>query len=136
MSTPIEVVRQFCDLMSKRDAEVLRPFVAEDATYQNVGMAAVSGADDILKNLAAQFGAYPDSYAYETVNIAAVGETVLTERLDYIRTPAGDLAGIPVMGTFVLKDGRISRWTDYWDTGLPKKFMTGEDTSSLVPAQY
>jgi limonene-1,2-epoxide hydrolase len=49
-----------------------------------------------------------------------------------IRTPSG-IQGVPVMGTFVLHDGKIARWTDYWDTGLPMKMMSGEDVSALVP---
>jgi limonene-1,2-epoxide hydrolase len=38
------------------------------------------------------------------------------------------------MGTFVVRSGRITRWTDYWDTGLMGKMMAGEDTTSLVPS--
>ena len=37
------------------------------------------------------------------------------------------------MGTFIVRDGKITRWTDYWDTGLMGKMMGGEDTSALVP---
>ncbi|WP_336881638.1 hypothetical protein [Rhodococcus globerulus] len=40
------------------------------------------------------------------------------------------------MGTFVLEDGKITRWTDSWDTSLPMKMMTGEDVAALVPATY
>ena len=53
-----------------------------------------------------------------------------------IKGPDGNLHGVPVMGTFVVTDGKISRWTDYWDTSLPGKMMTGEDYSALVPASY
>jgi limonene-1,2-epoxide hydrolase len=119
--------------MEKRDAEALRPFFAEEAAYQNVGTPAVEGVDAIVANLGGQFGMFPDSYAYQVVNLAADGDVVLTERLDMIRTPKGEVVGVPVMGTFVLKDGRITRWTDYWDTGLPMKMMTGEDTTGLLP---
>ncbi len=38
------------------------------------------------------------------------------------------------MGAFVVRDGRIIRWTDYWDLTLPAKMMTGEDVSDLLPA--
>ena len=34
MSDPVDVVRQFCALMEKRDPEALRPFIADDAVYQ------------------------------------------------------------------------------------------------------
>jgi limonene-1,2-epoxide hydrolase len=129
------LIRSFCELMVERDQERLRPFFAPDATYQNTGMPAVTGADAIVENLGAQFSAYPDSYEYKTLNIAAAGDVVLTERLDMIRTPTG-VQGVPVMGTFVVKDGAITRWTDYWDTALPAKMRTGEDISALVPAGY
>ena len=136
MLAAIEVVQQFCDLMVRRDAEALRPLLSVDAVYQNCGMAATAGVDAILANLAGQFAMFPDSYEYVTKNIAAAGDVVLTERLDMIKAPSGALHGVPVMGTFVVTDGKISRWTDYWDTGLPMKMMTGEDVSALVPANY
>jgi limonene-1,2-epoxide hydrolase len=135
MSDPIEVVRQFCALMENRDPDALRRFLADDAVYQNVGMPAATGVEAILENMAAQFAMFPDAYAFHIVNIAGDGPTVLTERVDYIRTPAGDLAGVPVMGTFVVGgDGKITRWTDYWDMSLPVKLLQGEDVSALVPA--
>jgi limonene-1,2-epoxide hydrolase len=90
MSEPVRTVRRFSDLMVTRDADRLRPLLAD-------------------------------------------GDVVLTERLDMIRTPAGEVVGVPVMGPLVVRDGRIARWTDYWDLGLPRK-MTGEDVSALVPA--
>lgn len=135
MSTPIELVQEFCDLMVQRDAEALRSFFSDDAVYQNCGMPASVGVDAIIANLAGQFSVFPDSYEYVMKNIAGSGNAVLTERLDMIRTPTG-IQGVPVMGTFVLEAGKIRRWHDYWDTSLPAKMMTGEDVSGLVPQQY
>ena len=76
---------------------------------------------------------FPDSYEYETLNTVSEGDVVMNERLDYIRGPDGNRHGLPVMGSFVVKDGRIVRWTDYWDSALIAKMMSGEDYSSLVP---
>ncbi|MGD9704890.1 MAG: limonene-1,2-epoxide hydrolase family protein [Acidimicrobiia bacterium] len=135
MSDQVAMVQELCDLMVRRDAEALRRFFTDDAVYQNCGMPATVGVDAIVQNLAGQFGMFPDSYEYITKNIAGNGDVVLTERLDLIRTPSG-VQGVPVMGTFVLRDGKIARWTDYWDTGLPMKMMTGEDVSTLVPVSY
>jgi limonene-1,2-epoxide hydrolase len=130
-----KIVQEFCDRMVNRDAESLRPFLADDAVYQNVGMPATVGVDAIVANLAAQFGMFPDAYEYVMKNIAADGDVVLTERLDLISTPTG-VQGVPVMGTFALRDGKILRWHDYWDTSLPMKMMTGEDITGLVPQAY
>jgi limonene-1,2-epoxide hydrolase len=135
MSEPAAVVREFCDLMVKRDPEALRPLLADDAVYQNVGTPAFTGASAIVENLGVQFSVFPDSYEYKTLNLVADGEVVMTERLDLVRLPSGEIAGVPVMGTFVVRNGRIQRWTDYWDTALVMKMMTGEDFSALVPAK-
>ena len=121
--------------MEQRDAEALRPLLAEGAVYQNVGMPAFTGPDAIVENMAAQFAMFPDAYAFEIVNLASEGSVVLTERLDYIQTPDGSKPAIPVMGTFVVDDdGRITRWTDYFDLNLTMKLLQGEDISALVPA--
>lgn len=135
MSSPADVVRQFCALMEQRDAEALRPLLAEGAVYQNVGMPAFAGPDAIVENMAAQFAMFPDAYAFEIVNLASEGSVVLTERLDYIQAPDGSKPAIPVMGTFVVDDdARITRWTDYFDLNLTMKLLQGEDISALVPA--
>jgi limonene-1,2-epoxide hydrolase len=136
MANSTQIVRDFCDLMVKRDTGVLRSFLADDAVYQNTGMPASVGIEAIIENLNGQFASFPDSYEYKTINIAADGDVVLTERLDLIRTPEGRIHGVPVMGTFVLRKGKIARWTDYWDTSLPMKMMTGEDVSALIPGSY
>jgi limonene-1,2-epoxide hydrolase len=129
------LVMEFCALMAKRDAESLRPYLADDALYQNVGMPAEVGADAIVAALAGQFAMFPDTYAYEMKNLAVDGNVVLTERIDYIGT-SDDPKALPVMGTFVVRDGKIARWHDYWDTGLLGKLFAGEDVSSLVPTSY
>lgn len=120
--------------MEERDAEALRPLIADDAVYQNVGMPASSGVDAIVENMAAQFSMFPDAYAFEIVNMASDGAVVLTERLDYIQAPDGSKPAVPVMGTFVVRDGKITRWTDYFDVSLTVKLLQGEDISALVPA--
>src|SRR6185312_10480297 len=89
VSNPADVVREFCALMERRDPDALRPLLADDAVYQNVGMPAFTGVDAIVENLGAQFSMFPDAYAFEIVNIASDGSVVLTERLDYIQTPDG-----------------------------------------------
>jgi limonene-1,2-epoxide hydrolase len=89
VSNPVDVVREFCALMERRDPDVLRPLLADNAVYQNVGMPAFTGVDAIVENLGAQFSMFPDAYAFEIVNIANDGSVVLTERLDYIQTPDG-----------------------------------------------
>lgn len=130
-----QVVQDFCDMMVKRDAEALRPFLADNVVYQNAGMPASAGIDAVLANVAGQFAMFPDSYEYRTVNAVAEGDVVMNERLDMVTRPDGTVHGLPVMGTFVVKGEKIARWTDYWDSGLIAKMMSGEDYTALLP-QY
>lgn len=136
MSDALSLVQEFCDLMVQRNPALMRPFFDDAIVYQNVGMEATVGIEAVAENLAGQFAMFPNSYEYETCSIAANGDVVLTERIDYITAPDGTRHGLPVMGAFVVRDGRIVRWTDYWDTGILMKMMTGEDVSALVPASY
>jgi limonene-1,2-epoxide hydrolase len=134
VSNPVDVVREFCALMERRDPDALRPLLADNAVYQNVGMPAFVGVDAVVENMGAQFAMFPDAYAFEIVNIASDGPVVLTERLDYIQTPDGAKPAVPVMGTFVVgDDNKITRWTDYFDLNLTIKLLQGEDISALVP---
>lgn len=49
--------------------------------------------------------------------------------------PDGGKPAVPVMGTFVVgDDGKIARWTDYFDLNLTVKLLQGEDISALIPA--
>jgi limonene-1,2-epoxide hydrolase len=128
-----QVVQEFCDLMVTRDVESLRPYLADDVVYQNTGMPATSGIEDVIANLGGQFAMFADSYEYKTHNAVAEGNVVMNERTDHVRGPDGTVHALPVMGTFIVRDGKIARWTDYWDTGLMGKMMSGEDTTALVP---
>jgi len=128
-----DVVQEFCDLMVKRDAGALRPLLADDVVYQNTGMVAASGIEAVLENVAGQFAMFPDSYEYRTINAVGEGDVVMNERIDMIKGPDGKVHGLPVMGAFVVRDGKIARWTDYWDSGLIMKMMSGEDYAALVP---
>ena len=132
--TSKQVVQEFCDLMVKRDAELLRPYLAANVVYQNTGMPAASGIEDVVANVAGQFAMFSDSYEYKTINCVAEGDVVMNERLDHVKGPDGAVHALPVMGTFVVRDGKIARWTDYWDSGLIAKMMSGADYSALVPA--
>jgi len=128
-----QLVQQLCDQMAMRDAEALRPFLADDIIYQNAGMEAAVGIDDVIANLEFQMSMFPDTYEYETLNVVAEGNLVMNERLDFMSAPDGSKHGLPVMGMFVVADGKVTRWTDYWDSALLGKMMSGDDYSSLVP---
>src|SRR6476661_6604434 len=105
--TPEEVVREFCAAVSKRDEGVLRPLLADDAIYQNVGIEAV------IENVAGQWAMFPETYEFDMVNLAVSGSVVLTERIDRVGVGGGvPVAPVPVMGRFEVQNEKITAWYD------------------------
>jgi limonene-1,2-epoxide hydrolase len=118
------VVRDFCAAFAKHDAEALRPFFADDVVYHNMPMDPAVGIDAAVAFIASFFGMC-ESMVIETINLAARDNVVLTERIDTF-TIAGVVAPLPVMGTFEVRDGKISAWRDYFDMAQITKMLSGE----------
>ena len=118
MESPIELVRSFCAAWSdNRGAAELAAFFTEDAVYQNIPLAPVTGKAAIADNIASVLRPGPpgiESIDFRVINIAANGPVVLTERVDVFKLP-GKSFELQVMGTFEVNDGKISAWRDYFD---------------------
>jgi limonene-1,2-epoxide hydrolase len=118
------VVREMCDTFAKHDAEALRPFFTDDVVYHNIPMDPAVGIDDTIAFITGFF-AMCQSMLIETNHLAVRGNVVLTERVDTITV--GDRVGaLPVMGTFEIRDGKISRWRDYFDMTQITGMLSGE----------
>jgi limonene-1,2-epoxide hydrolase len=110
----IALVTEFCAAFGsgKKPAELVEYFT-DDAVYHNIPVDPAVGHDAILALLNMFMGAI-DRLEFQVRNIAAVGDTVLTERVDVFHLPNGTIE-LPVMGTFEVKDGKIAAWRDYFD---------------------
>jgi limonene-1,2-epoxide hydrolase len=118
MESPIDVVRSFCAAWSNNAGIAeLAAFFTDDAVYHNIPMAAVTGREAIASNIASFIrpGAPGiESIQFRIINIAANGSVVMTERVDVFKLPEKSFE-LPVMGTFEIRDGKISAWRDYFD---------------------
>ena len=118
MESPIEVVRRFCAAWSDNaGAAELAAFFTDDAAYHNIPLAPVRGRDAIATNITSVIrpGAPGiEAIQFRVINIAANGPVVMTERVDAFKLP-GKSFELPVMGTFEVRDGKISAWRDYFD---------------------
>ena len=120
---PERIVRTFCDAFDGRDAASLRGFFTDDVVYHNIPLEPAVGIEATLAFIEGFFGMC-DSMTIETVNLAVSGDMVLTERIDTFTV--GDIvAPLPVMGTFEVRDGRISAWRDYFDLGQITQMLSG-----------
>ncbi len=53
----------------------------------------------------------------DLLSIAAAGDAVLTERIDYLKGADGKtLLTIPLMGIMKIRNGKVYEWRDYFDT--------------------
>ena len=59
------VVREFCASVSKRDEGLVRPLLADDVVYHNIGMDPSVGIDATVENLAGQWAMFATTYEFE-----------------------------------------------------------------------
>jgi limonene-1,2-epoxide hydrolase len=118
MESPIEVVRRFCAAWSDNmSAAELASFFTEDAVYQNIPLAPVTGRQDISNTIASVLRPGPpgiEGIDFRVINIAANGPVVMTERVDVFTLPDKSFE-LQVMGTFEVSGGKINAWRDYFD---------------------
>jgi limonene-1,2-epoxide hydrolase len=118
------VVRDFCAACAQHDAEALRTFFNDDVVYHNMPMDPAVGIDATIAFIDGFF-AMCKSVVFEIVHLAVHGNVVLTERVDTF-TVGQVVAPLPVMGTFEVRDGKISAWRDYFDMAQATKVLSGD----------
>jgi limonene-1,2-epoxide hydrolase len=114
MTSAIDFVREFCDAWGKgADVDALVAYFTDDAVYHNIPIDPVVGRDAIKATIQ-MFTTGVERVEFRVRHIAAVGDVVLTERLDVFVLPNVTIE-LPVMGTFEIVDGKIAAWRDYFD---------------------
>jgi limonene-1,2-epoxide hydrolase len=111
--SPQETVRAFLSAASARDYDTALPLLAEDVEYQNMPLPPVHGRKAVHETLEALMSMCTGA-EWITHREVAVGDLVMNERTDRFELH-GRWADLPVMGTFVVRDGRILLWRDYFD---------------------
>jgi limonene-1,2-epoxide hydrolase len=118
METPTELVSRFCAAWSEnRGTAELAAFFMDDAVYHNIPLAPITGREAIattIDSLIRPGAPGIDGIEFHVVNIAANGPIVMTERVDVFRL-ADKSFELAVMGTFEVREGKISAWRDYFD---------------------
>ena len=123
MADAESIVREFCAAWSRLDADELTGYFTDDAVYHNMPLAPLNGREEIRTFLAG-FLAGVTFAEFEILHIVSDGDLVMTERVDHF-TMGGREIGMPVSGTFELRDGKIAAWRDYFDMAAVTAFLTG-----------
>jgi limonene-1,2-epoxide hydrolase len=92
--------------------------MAEDVVWETVGLPAHRGRNRCLAYLDDLHARTGMTYCtIEVLNLASVGDVVLTERVDSMyRADGTKIMEFRLMGALELLDGLIVRYTDYLDT--------------------
>ena len=113
------LVNNFCRDWSKRDAELLTGYMAEDIVYQIAeGQPTIHGTEEFVKMMG-PFLKGLGEVRWDILRSYAVGPLVLNERIDYFNAPPDSKQPsmrFQVAGHFLIKDGKIKIWKDY---GIP-----------------
>jgi limonene-1,2-epoxide hydrolase len=109
------VVEAFLRRMETMDIEGAFELLADEVVYQNYPLPADRGVEAVTKTLR-RFAKVMTEFRVEMHHIAETDGVVLTERTDVLVGPMLYL-DIRVNGTFVVRDGKIVLWRDYFDVG-------------------
>ncbi|MGA0839181.1 MAG: limonene-1,2-epoxide hydrolase family protein [Pseudomonadales bacterium] len=127
MSTTAEAnlttIRAFIAAWSRLDAKELADYFTEDGCYYNMPTQPIRGRAQVEQFIRG-FTASWTATEWDLLNIAATGDIVFTERLDRTRTKQGNV-DLPCAGVFVMQEGKIREWRDYFDLATFTRAMQG-----------
>lgn len=116
-----QIVREFIAAWSDLDPAALAAFFTEDGCYHNMPLDPVRGRAAI-ETFIGGFIADWAATDWDVLHVATSGDVVFAERIDRTRTTQGNV-DLPVVGVFVMENGRIKEWRDYFDLGTYMKAM-------------
>jgi limonene-1,2-epoxide hydrolase len=111
------VVEGFWDDLYRQDLAAAAARFAPDGTYTDVGTPdddVARGPDEVVRRLTLAWSKLAGLHD-ERRNLVAGDHVVMTEHIETWEWPTGETMALPVLSVHELVDGRIVRWTDYWD---------------------
>lgn len=108
------LVRAFLASWSGADLETIVGYFAPDAVYHNVPVQPIRGLEGIRKIFDSFLMVFAES-RLEVVTLAAGPGLVIAERVDHFVMRDGKRIALPVTGVFEVRNGRIQRFSDYFD---------------------
>ena len=108
------LVVKFLDSWARRDLQTIMSCFDDESVYHNVPVAPIKGLAGIRTIFEGFLDAF-ESLELETVRIAAEPDLVFAERVDHFLLRNGTRFDLPVNGVFELVDGKIRRFSDYFN---------------------
>jgi len=115
-----ERVTEFCKAWAKRDVQLLLPFLSERIEYHmwdSEGAIVVHGIEQFVETLGPFFES-TTRIDFDILRTQAMGKVVINERHDlFCFGEGGSEWFFPVVGVFILEEGKIIHWKDYVTPG-------------------
>lgn len=118
-----EIVTAFIKALERKDFATACSLVTDDLEYDNVPMRKVHGPAGLRESLE-PFFANCTAIDWQVHHQTETGNVVMNERTDRFEM-GGKWIGLGVAGLFVLRDGKIALWRDYFDLGQFTQAMQG-----------
>ena len=123
MTDAADTVSTFLARLCAKDLDGALALVTDDVEYDNVPMRKVYGPAGIREALE-PFLAGCTAVDWVIHHQASTGDVVMNERTDRFEM-GGRWLELGVAGLFVLRDGRIALWRDYFDLPTFQKAIAG-----------
>ncbi len=117
--------------------QMAREWFTEDAIYENRcdKGPTVQGPDEIYAILDA-YRDMCDHFEGKLLNIVEEGDIVLLEREELTFLKDGSSVMVPVMDSFLMRDGKIAVWREYWDLAILTNHLLAGSTGEQVTQTY
>ena len=108
----LKLVNEFCAAWEAMDMDKLASYFDDKVTFRMIeGMQRIEGKAALIEGTK-QFLSTRKKARFEVLRSAAMGNTVINERIDYFTREDGEDA-FHITGFFLIKNGKIVEWQDY-----------------------
>ncbi len=115
---PESVVRAFfAQLSCGQMLEAIEQYMTPDCIWENTGLPTAPNREVITQMMKAFIDGYAmTALVIDVQTLAVTGDAVLTERIDHMDGAGGKrMLSFPLAGVLRVRDGRIYKWSDYFD---------------------
>ncbi len=110
-------IRRFLEAWQRRETDTILESFDDDGVYHAMPLPPITGKAALREWVAHFEGVTPARL--DVHHQVASGDVVINERTDHM-TLNGRPVTLPICAVFVIEDGRIKEWREYFDVGPAK----------------
>ncbi len=124
-----QTVRKMWEALSLKDWETLKSCLAEDVHYEDIPTEdpGARGPENVVKRLRIAFDQLSD-HEHTIHHLICEGDVVFLDHTEVWTFSTGEKATNPFATLHEMKNGKIAKWSDYWDVSgfvgqFPQTFL-------------